>query len=192
MRPGTFWIYYVLHDINSLQYYRVTVFTVYSHLFYLSDTWRQTKNGLDASLAGTITSSMMYAYVCIRGGAWISEPLEENSEKFREKFVKRMYERESKCKLKRITYSGKSPIMGRFPNMGRCIISYQEVLSSLLKNVHHQADEAILCTSNNSINGMICDKRSVAQDLGTEWASLLWCAVNFLLIAKLWLGSRWR
>jgi len=32
---------------------------------------------------------------------------------------------------------GKSPIMGRFPNMGRCIISYQEVLHSLLKNVNH-------------------------------------------------------
>jgi len=32
---------------------------------------------------------------------------------------------------------GKSPIMGRFPNMGRCIISYQEVLRSVLKNVNH-------------------------------------------------------
>jgi hypothetical protein len=30
----------------------------------------------------------------------------------------------------------KSPIMGRFPNMGRCIISYQEVLRPLLKNVN--------------------------------------------------------
>ena len=35
--------------------------------------------------------------------------------------------------------------------MGRCIISYQEVLSYLLKNVNHQADEAVLC--NHSING---------------------------------------
>ena len=38
--------------------------------------------------------------------------------------------------------------------MGRCIISYQEVLSSLLKNVNHQADrEAVLC--NHSINGQL-------------------------------------
>ena len=43
--------------------------------------------------------------------------------------------------------------MGRFPNMGRCIISYQEVLCSLLKNVNHQADEAIL--SYHSINGQL-------------------------------------
>ena len=40
---------------------------------------------------------------------------------------------------------------GKSPNMGRCIISYQEMLSSLLKNVNHQADEAVLC--NRSING---------------------------------------
>jgi hypothetical protein len=46
---------------------------------------------------------------------------------------------------------GKSPIMRRFPNMGRCIISYQEVLRSEVKNVNHQADEAIL--SIHSING---------------------------------------
>jgi hypothetical protein len=32
---------------------------------------------------------------------------------------------------------GKSPIMGRFPNMGRCIISYQEVLRSEFQNVNH-------------------------------------------------------
>ena len=37
--------------------------------------------------------------------------------------------------------------------MGRCIISYQEVLRSLLKNVNHQADEALLC--NHSINGQL-------------------------------------
>ena len=35
--------------------------------------------------------------------------------------------------------------------MGRCIISYQEVLPSLLKNVNHQADEAVLF--NHNING---------------------------------------
>jgi hypothetical protein len=34
------------------------------------------------------------------------------------------------------TPRGKSPIMWRFPLMRRCIISYQEVLSSLLKNVN--------------------------------------------------------
>ena len=48
---------------------------------------------------------------------------------------------------------GKSPSIGRCPNMGRYIISYQEVLSSLLKNVNHQADEAVLC--NHSINGQL-------------------------------------
>ena len=42
---------------------------------------------------------------------------------------------------------------GKSPNMGRCIISYQEVLSSLLKNVNHQADEAGLCK--HSINGQL-------------------------------------
>jgi len=47
-------------------------------------------------------------------------------------------------------YWGKSPIMVRFPTLGKCIISYQEVLCSLLKNVNHQADEAVLC--NHSIN----------------------------------------
>jgi hypothetical protein len=37
--------------------------------------------------------------------------------------------------------------------MGRCIISYQEVLSSLVKNVNRQADEALLC--NHSISGQL-------------------------------------
>jgi hypothetical protein len=32
---------------------------------------------------------------------------------------------------------GKSPIMERFPNMGKCIISYQAVLRSVLNNVTH-------------------------------------------------------
>jgi hypothetical protein len=44
-------------------------------------------------------------------------------------------------------------IRGKSPNMGRCIISYQEVLSCLLKNGNHQADEAVLC--NHSINGQL-------------------------------------
>ena len=48
---------------------------------------------------------------------------------------------------------GKSPNMGRFPNLGRCIISYQEALHSLLKNVNHQAHEVVLCT--HSINGQL-------------------------------------
>ena len=43
--------------------------------------------------------------------------------------------------------------MGRFSNLGTCIISYQEVLRSLLKNVNHQADEAVLST--HSINGQL-------------------------------------
>jgi len=37
--------------------------------------------------------------------------------------------------------------------MGRCVISYQEALRSLLKNVNRQAHEAILC--NHSINGQL-------------------------------------
>jgi hypothetical protein len=47
-------------------------------------------------------------------------------------------------------HRGKLPIMGRCPNMGRCIISHQ-VLRLLLKNVNHQADETVL--SNHGING---------------------------------------
>ena len=39
---------------------------------------------------------------------------------------------------------------GKSPNMGRCIISYQEVLQSLLKNVNDQAHKAVRC--NQSIN----------------------------------------
>jgi len=35
--------------------------------------------------------------------------------------------------------------------MGKCIISYQEVLHSLLKNINDQAHEDVLC--NRSING---------------------------------------
>jgi len=40
---------------------------------------------------------------------------------------------------------------GKSPNMGRCIISYQEVLRCLLKNVNDQAHEAVLF--NQIING---------------------------------------
>jgi hypothetical protein len=43
--------------------------------------------------------------------------------------------------------------MGRCPNMGRCIISHQEVLRPLLKNVNHQADETLL--SSHGINGQL-------------------------------------
>jgi len=32
---------------------------------------------------------------------------------------------------------GKSPIMGKFPNMGKCIILYQEILRSELKNINY-------------------------------------------------------
>ena len=42
---------------------------------------------------------------------------------------------------------------GKSSNMGRCIISYQDVLCSLPKNVNHQADEAVLC--NHSIDGQL-------------------------------------
>ena len=44
-----------------------------------------------------------------------------------------------------------SPITGRFPNTGTCIISHQEVLRSDLKNVNNLADEVINC--NDFING---------------------------------------
>jgi len=37
--------------------------------------------------------------------------------------------------------------------MGRCIISYQVVLHSLLKSVNDQAHEAVLC--NQSINSQL-------------------------------------
>jgi hypothetical protein len=37
--------------------------------------------------------------------------------------------------------------------MGRCIISNQEFLRFLLKNVNHQADETLL--SNHGINGQL-------------------------------------
>jgi hypothetical protein len=46
---------------------------------------------------------------------------------------------------------GKSPIMGRFPNTEMCIISYQEVLCSMIMNVNHYTDEVISC--NHRING---------------------------------------
>ena len=48
------------------------------------------------------------------------------------------------------------PLVGRrgnSPVMGRCIISYQEVLRSLLKNVNHRVDEAVPC--NHSTNGQL-------------------------------------
>jgi hypothetical protein len=51
------------------------------------------------------------------------------------------------------TVGGNSPIMRRFPDMGRCIISYQEVLRPELKNVYHLADEVINC--NYIINGQL-------------------------------------
>ena len=48
---------------------------------------------------------------------------------------------------------GKSPIMGRFPNLGMGIISCQEVLLSALKNLNHYVDEVILCK--HIINGRL-------------------------------------
>ena len=52
-----------------------------------------------------------------------------------------------------INYGFVKVIRGKSPNMGRCIISYQEVLRSLLKNVNDQAHEAVL--RNQSINGQL-------------------------------------
>jgi len=43
-------------------------------------------------------------------------------------------------------------VRGKSPNMGRCIISYQEVLRLLLKNVNDQAEEAVFC--NRSCSGL--------------------------------------
>jgi hypothetical protein len=42
-------------------------------------------------------------------------------------------------------------LFGRFPNLGKGIISYKEVFFSVLKNVNHYADKVILC--NHIING---------------------------------------
>jgi hypothetical protein len=42
-------------------------------------------------------------------------------------------------------------LFGRFPNLGKGIISYKEVLFSVLRNVNHYADEVTLC--NHIING---------------------------------------
>jgi hypothetical protein len=67
--------------------------------------------------------------------------------------------------------------MGRFPNNGRRIISYQEALRSLLKNAKHQAHEA--ARYNHSTNGQL---------LRTSVLSGRLCfggAVKFLLIAKM-------
>jgi hypothetical protein len=47
--------------------------------------------------------------------------------------------------------------MGRFPNLRKCIISHQEVLRSVLKNVNHCAIEVILC--NHIINGQLLKTR---------------------------------
>jgi hypothetical protein len=59
--------------------------------------------------------------------------------------------------------------------MGRCIISYQEVLHSLLKNVNDQAHDAVLC--NQSINGQLL--RTLVLTGRLCFGAL------FLLIAKL-------
>jgi hypothetical protein len=69
----------------------------------------------------------------------------------------------------------KTPIMEKFPNMGRCIISYQEVLRSELKNVNHYADEVINC--NHIINGQLLKTSLLTR-------CQFWCAVKFLLIPK--------
>jgi len=53
---------------------------------------------------------------------------------------------------------------GKSPNMGRCIISYQEVLHSLLKNVNDQAHEAVCC--NQSINGQLLRTSVLTGRLG--------------------------
>ena len=45
-----------------------------------------------------------------------------------------------------------SPIMGKFSNMGRCIIPYQEVLRSELKNVIIKQTRFLL---NHIVNGQL-------------------------------------
>jgi hypothetical protein len=60
--------------------------------------------------------------------------------------------------------------------MGRCIISYQEVLRCLLKNLNDQAHEAVIF--NQTIDGQLL------RTSGTDLASLFGGAVKFLLIAK--------
>jgi hypothetical protein len=48
-----------------------------------------------------------------------------------------MYLENGGIKVIRHVSRGKSPIMGRFPNEGRYIVSYQEVLRSAVKNINH-------------------------------------------------------
>jgi hypothetical protein len=52
-----------------------------------------------------------------------------------------------------IEFRGTSPIMGRFPNLGKSIISYQKVLRSALKNVNQYSVEVIPCS--HIINGLL-------------------------------------
>jgi len=54
--------------------------------------------------------------------------------------------------------------MGKFPNMRRSIISYQEALRSLLTHVDHQAHEAVLC--NHSTNGQLPRTSALSGRLG--------------------------
>ena len=63
--------------------------------------------------------------------------------------------------------------MWRFPNLAKCIISYQEVLLSVLKNGMYYADEVMIC--NHSTNGQLL-KTSVLT--GFLCCGVLW---NFFL-----------
>jgi hypothetical protein len=42
-----------------------------------------------------------------------------------------------RCYFIELFNRGESPIMERFPNLGKCIISYQVVLRSVMKNVNN-------------------------------------------------------
>jgi hypothetical protein len=72
----------------------------------------------------------------------LADSLKFNQKPFREKYVnieavRRLIAFFRYFETVKSGSRGKSPIMGRFPNMGKCIISYQKVLRSTLKNVNH-------------------------------------------------------
>jgi hypothetical protein len=53
--------------------------------------------------------------------------------------------------------------MGWFPNLGKCIISYKEVLRSVLKNVNHYAN--VVINRNHIINCQLLKISVLAEHL---------------------------
>jgi len=72
---------------------------------------------------------------------------------------------------------------GEVSHLGKGIISYQEVPSSVLKNAHHYADEVINC--NHIISGQLL-KTSIL--IGCLCLGALW----YFCLCLNWLKNRWR